>query len=111
MSDSRLTTNVRTFEIKVAISGWLEGTIADWPSHIQDGIYQALERKAKEVELPLTIVHSACDIAYDDEGNQTTAFLHVIASEIVARDMRFTDEQAMMKAFDEYLRSFEGTRH
>ena len=42
--------SIRTFDLIVPVSGYLEGTLDDWPAVIQDGVYAALERKAHEVE-------------------------------------------------------------
>ncbi|RTL04963.1 hypothetical protein EKK58_09150 [Candidatus Dependentiae bacterium] len=102
---SELTTDIRTFEITNTVTGFLEGTIKDWPAHIQDAIYAALERKAHEVELPLTIVHSRCDIDYGEaeDRSQDKYYIHVIASEIVAKDERFSSEETMKRAFMEHL--------
>lgn len=70
---------IRTFELIVNVTGPLEGTLEDWPSHIQDRIYEAMERKAAEVQLPLAVCGSMC--GYDvDEGH----YIRVILSEIVA---------------------------
>lgn len=77
------TGKIRTFELIVNVSSLLEGTIDDWPSNIQDGIYEAMERKADEVGLPLAIVHSGCE--HDiDEGY----YIRVIISEVVMGDDR-----------------------
>lgn len=48
----------RQFEAVVHVSGPLEGGFDDWPANIQDGIYRALEKKSKEVKLPLIIVNA-----------------------------------------------------
>lgn len=81
-------TGIRTFEIVQYISGPLEGELNDWPANIQDAVYAALERKAKEVELPLAIVASRCDIDHDATDPQRKFFLHIVASEIVMADER-----------------------
>lgn len=106
-----LTTKVRTFECKVFVTGFLEGGIKDWPPVIQDGVFKALEEMAKEVQLPLTIVHAYCDMAHDDDGKATTPYIHVIASEIVARDIRFTDEAAIKKHFADFVAAQGGVIH
>lgn len=93
--------SVRTFEIVQYVTGPLEGKLEDWPANIQDAVYAALERKAAEVELPLCIVDSACQIDYGDDASKDRYFLRIIASEIVAvdigYDMRVIDE-ALKKA-------------
>lgn len=84
------TTQIRTFQVVANVSSFLEGEIQDWPANIQDGILAALERKAQEVELPLTVVASYCDLDYaTEEGEEDKPFVVVIASEIVAADSRF----------------------
>lgn len=93
---------VRTFEIVQYVTGPLEGKLEDWPASIQDAVYQALERKAEEVELPLMVVDSACGIDYGEanDGSQDRFFLHILASEIVVRDTGFEQrmiEQSMKK--------------
>ena len=50
--------SIRTFDLIVPVSGYLEGTLDDWPAVIQDGVYAALGRKTHEVELPLVIIAS-----------------------------------------------------
>lgn len=91
-------TGVRTFEIVQYVSGFMPGELEDWPNNIQDRILDALERKSKEVELPLTIVHSRCDVDYGETKAQDRYYVHIIASEIVAADSRFIrDEKEKMK--------------
>ena len=36
-----------TWTMTVDIAGWLDGGIEDWPSHIQGGIYKAIEQQCK----------------------------------------------------------------
>lgn len=93
-------TAIRTFEIVQYVTGPLEGEFKDWPSNIQDRIMDALDRKSKEVELPLTIVHSYCDIDHGEamDRSQDRYFLRIIASEIVVGDARMVrDAQAELK--------------
>ena len=78
-------TGVRTFEIVQYVSGFLEGELNDWPANIQDAVYAALERKAREVELPLKVVHSYCNEDIDSTDAQKRFYLHIIASEIVIK--------------------------
>jgi hypothetical protein len=89
---------VRTFEIVVYIQGWLEGTLKDWPPNIQDRIMEALEKKSKEVELPLVIIHSMCDVDHGEaqDGSQDRPYIHIIASEVVAMDNRVIQGQGEM---------------
>lgn len=89
-------TGIRQFEIVVHVSGWLEGTLEDWPANIQDGVYKALEDKSKEVELPLAIVFSKCDhepTLPDDHPQKF--YLHIIASEVVMADDRTIDPRRL----------------
>ncbi len=77
------TASIRTFELVANVTGYLEGKLEDWPAMIQDKIYEAVERKADKVQLPLCVVYSCCD--YDeDEGY----FLHIILSEVILGDER-----------------------
>lgn len=85
-------TGVRTFDVIVHVTGWLEGTLNDWPAEIQDGVYAALERASKQVELPLAIVFSKCDQEpLLPVGHPEKFFLHIVASEIVMADARTID--------------------
>lgn len=89
-------TGIRQFEIVVHVSGWLEGTLEDWPAQIQDVVYAALERKSKEVELPLAIVFSKCDhepTLPDDHPQKF--YMHIIASEVVMADQRAIDPRRL----------------
>lgn len=70
----------RTFQIVAAVSGPLEGELQDWPQQMQETVYKALERKAKEISIPLTIVFSA--YAYD--AIEYGHYVQIIASEIIA---------------------------
>lgn len=99
-------TGLKTYEIVQYVTGFLPGELQDWPAQVQDAIYAALERKAKEVELPLAIVASYCtmDPALE-EGGIDRPLIHVIASEIVVADSRFLrdTEQQMREAFSNLL--------
>lgn len=89
-------TGIRQFELVVHVSGWLEGTLEDWPAQIQDIVYGAIERKSKEVELPLAIVFSKCDHDPDlPVGHPHKFWLHVIASEVVMADQRTIDPRRL----------------
>lgn len=81
---------VRTFEVIQYVSGFLEGGMDDWPANIQDAVYKAMERKSDEVQLPLVIVASFCDVDIDSEDVNKRFFIRVIASEIVAVDTKGT---------------------
>jgi hypothetical protein len=70
----------------------------DWPASIQDPIYAALERKAKQVQLPLCIVFSRCEVDPDiPEGRQGHFYVHVIASEVVIADERTLSPGTVMR--------------
>jgi len=69
---------VRLFDCRVRIDRPMGGGMADWPANLQDAVYAALERKAKDVELPLAIIHS-----YVDSDFEGYWFAVVIASEVV----------------------------
>jgi hypothetical protein len=82
-------TGIRVFDLIVNVTHYMEGKLEDWPSNIQDGIYEALERLSKRKELPLTIIDSGCGV--DDYGANELSqpYIHVIASEIVVGDPRY----------------------
>lgn len=79
---------IRTFEIVQYVTAPLEGGMDDWPSNIQDAVYKALEDKAAQVELPLVIIHSRCDIDWDATDPLRKFYLHIVASEVVMADER-----------------------
>lgn len=92
-------TGIRTFEIVQYISGPLEGELSDWPANIQDAVYEALELKSKQEDLPLAIVASRCDIDHDAETEgrpHQKFFLHIVASEIVMADERTIDPRRLI---------------
>lgn len=70
---------IRQFTLMAQVSGPLQGDINDWPPRIQDGVYKALEEKAKQVERPLTILATWCDTDFDGYY-----FVYAVASEIIA---------------------------
>lgn len=84
LDGSKFEHGLRTFEVVQYVSGPLPGKIDDWPPQIQDAIEAALEEKAKQVELPLKIVHSYCAKDVDSVDPQRVWYVHVLASEIVA---------------------------
>ena len=88
--------NVKTYEMVQYTNDLLEGDLSDWPSHIQDQIYEAMERLAQKVECPLTIVYARGDIDYGEaqDGSQDRPFVKVVASEIVVGDERFMQKNA-----------------
>jgi hypothetical protein len=91
-------TGIRMFELDVSISGPLDVPFEDWPANVQDGILQALERKSKEVQLPLKIVHAKYmtdpDLPKDAPGYH---YLHVVASEVVMADERTIDPERVVQ--------------
>lgn len=71
--------NIRTFEAIVNVTGYVEGELTDWPSHLQDAVYAAQERCSKRHGLPLVVVASVCDHTPEDGY-----FVRIILSEVVA---------------------------
>lgn len=61
-------------EMKANVTAFMDGTIENWPSNIQDGVYAALERTS--LGRGYTIRISYCDVNHDDGG----FFIHVIAT-------------------------------
>ena len=81
--------SIRTFDLIVPVSGYLEGTLDDWPAVIQDGVYMALERKAHEIELPLVIIASRGGVDEDKQDHEPGRFyVRIVASEVVMADVR-----------------------
>lgn len=82
-------TGIRTFEIVAYLTAPIEcESMDDLPSHMQDQVYEALERKSKEVELPLTIVAVGCGIDHGETEDKDRPYIRIIASEIVVADER-----------------------
>lgn len=88
-------TGIKTYDMVQYVTGVLEGELNDWPANIQDAVYAALEKKAQEVEHPLAIVHSRCDVDHGaaKDGSEDRLYVHIIASEIVVADSRFIDAE------------------
>lgn len=83
---------VRTFEIVQYLNAPIEcETMDDLPANLQDAVFAALEAKAAQVELPLKIVLVRCDKDIDSLDPTRVWFLHIVASEIVAADIRTID--------------------
>lgn len=85
------TTAIKTFEIVQDVTGFLEGTLDDWPAQMQDQVYKALERRAHKEQVPLKIVQSYCDCDYGEAADRSEDryFVRIIASEIVVADSRY----------------------
>ena len=69
----------------VPISGGLEGGIEDWPSHIQDPIYEALQKAVEQARMTgelaphittVEIIMSRCGYDFEEDFH----FIHVIAA-------------------------------
>lgn len=92
-------TGLRMFDLTVTTTGWLDGELSDWPANIQEPILEALEKMSQQVQLPLAILHSRCDIDYGGgPDGQDQFYIQVIASEIVVADSRFyKDEHAKLR--------------
>lgn len=51
----------RVFELRVDVTGYLPGELQDWPAHIQDAIYAAMERVIKITKVKkLHVLQSRC---------------------------------------------------
>lgn len=89
MSDIVNRSQIKTYELTVAVTHFMEGTLDDWPAVIQDGVYAALEALAYKEQIPLAIVASRCDTDPDvDKHLPGHFFIHVVASEVVVADER-----------------------
>ena len=64
----------------VWVSGHLDGGLRDWPSHIQDGIDEAVETFAELHKKPMVVVDSWCEY----EGISERYFLKILISEVIA---------------------------
>lgn len=67
-------TRYRIAELVVDVSAKLEGSIADWPANIQDGVYKALADRCHSSRANFEIVHSYSDVDVD-----TGPYIHVTA--------------------------------
>ncbi len=99
------TTDIRTFEGAFPISGKLDVPFADWPSNIQDGIWEALDALASKVELPLQVVYAEYrtdpDVPEEAPGRH---YLHVVVSEVVMADERTIDRNRVIRELPEEIR-------
>ena len=86
-------TGIKTYQLVVSVTSYMEGTLDDWPNNIQDGVLEALEKMAQKAEHPLTVVYSACAQDFGSEDDNPTFHICVIASEIVAADDRIFQEE------------------
>lgn len=65
-----------TWICTVDIAGFLDGDIADWPSHIQDGIYKAVEQQC--IPKPGERVEVVVAKCYHDDASEP-AYLRIVA--------------------------------
>lgn len=56
----------------VDVSGKLEGGLLDWPSHIQDKVFEAIETLNKQKDRQYELLRAFCD--YDEDHKW---FIHV----------------------------------
>lgn len=88
---TRVAPQIRTFELLVQLTGWPKGfpdggigSMDDLPANLQDGVMNALEWKAEEVGLPLSVIQVRIDVDIDKPDDAPDRiFLHVIVSEVV----------------------------
>lgn len=67
--------HLRVFELRANVTGFMLGGLEDWPAHIQDVIYAAMERVVKKARIKsLDVIQSRC--GRDD----TTEPYHVIVT-------------------------------
>lgn len=99
------TTQIRTFELDVPVSGALDVPFEDWPANIQDGIWTALDRLAEREQLPLQIVYAKYmtdpDTPPEAPGHH---YLHVVASEVVMADERTLTPGRVIRELPEEIR-------
>lgn len=99
------TTDIRTFEATVPISGKLDVPFDDWPNNIKDGIWHVLDQLAHHVQLPLKIVYaeykSDPDLPVEAPGHH---YLHIIVSEVVMADERTIDRNRVIRELPEEIR-------
>lgn len=105
MENDDKTTQIRTFELEVPISGAMDVPFEDWPAYVQDAIWRALERIAEQEQLPLKIVYARYltdeDLPKDAPGHH---YLHVVASEVVMADERTLDPGRVIRELPEDIR-------
>lgn len=63
-------------ELKANVTGYMEGTIENWPSHIQDQVYKALDRTSLGSKYEIKM-------SYCDHTPEDGFFVHVIATAMV----------------------------
>lgn len=91
-NDELVRQHVRTFEIVNYITAAPDVPafptkieLDDLPSQMQDQIAAAMERKAQETGLKLTVVHCVIDEDHDYKEGVTPSkwFMHIVLSEVV----------------------------
>lgn len=92
-----LVAKIRTWQLIAYTDGWVDGELKDWPANLSDVIYGKIETLSHAVALPLTVVHSRCDVDWGDTRAQDRHFVHIIVSEIVA-GFNDSERDAMIKA-------------
>lgn len=95
--ETPLVQGVRTWQIVLDADGYHEGEIKDWPAYLQDKIYMALEKLAKQVSLPVVIVYSGFhnnDHASEAHKETHPYFMWIVASEVVIKDVGLQDRVA-----------------
>lgn len=66
--DTRLP-RLQEFQATVDLTGPLEGEFEDWPSHIQDKVYAALEKCSQQNgNIKLGLMHASCQYDVDTES-------------------------------------------
>jgi len=86
-----VTTGIRTWESITYVSGFLEGSLDDWPAQIQDTVLKAVEKLSHEVQLPLAVTHSYCDKDLDSTDPNKVWFVRIFLSEVVAATDMLSD--------------------
>lgn len=99
------TTSIKTFEAVVPISGKLDVPFDDWPNNIKDGIWQALDSMAHQLQMPLQIVYAEYktdpDVPEEAPGHH---YLHLAVSEVVMADERTIDQNRVIRELPEEIR-------
>lgn len=92
--------NIRVYDALFPVDGFIEGELKDWPAKVQDYILTAVERVAKTVRLPLSIVHSECRVDHGEkeDGSDDRFNLYIIVSEVVAGADTIIRDQMIQEA-------------
>jgi hypothetical protein len=95
---------IRTWEADLPITGAMDVPFEDWPSHIQDAIYGAMDKLSEEHKCPIAITYARYKTDADKDPEQPGHhYLHIILSEVVMADERTLDPGTVVRGLPETL--------